>query len=351
MSPEPQTVVEAPPGILPWALSQLGYAASGAQPQLTPVAGDASSRRYFRLALRGARHILVHAPPATEKNAAFLAVRETLAAAGVRVPGLEAADLERGFLLLEDLGDRLLLSELSEATADACYQWAFEDLYRLAGIDCNGLDWPAYDRPLLAEELGRFPEWFVGALLGHAPGPAELALVEALCERLTASALEQPRVAVHRDFHSRNLMPQPDGRLGVIDFQDAVCGPLTYDLVSLLRDCYIRWPGDRVRQWAMQYRSGLLARGLLGDCTPEQFWRWFEWMGLQRHLKVLGTFARLSLRDGKAAYLEDLPLVLAYVGRVLARYAPEDPVFADFERWFAAELSPRIGQQPWSAGR
>ena len=252
-----------PNELLPWALGQLALDAGHADSHPQAVAGDASNRRYFRAALGGRSRILVEAPPGTEKNAEFLAVRALLAAAGVRVPALYGSDLQRGYLLLEDLGDRLLLPELTTGSVDAAYRRAMDVLLRMAALETAGLDIPHYDAALLQEELGRFPAWFAEALLGHAPDEQERGLLHQLDSLLVASALEQPQVLVHRDFHSRNLMPQADGALAVIDFQDAVAGPVTYDLVSLLRDCYVRWPAARVRGWALDYRARLQAAGLL----------------------------------------------------------------------------------------
>ena len=338
-----------PPGeLLNWALSVLAPGAAGPRPELTVVAGDASNRRYFRAGIGGSSYVLVDAPPATEKNQAFLAVRELFAGAGIKVPFLHAADLERGYLALEDLGDQLLLSRLQAGAGDEPYRDAMELLLQIAAIDTGKIALPAYDEALLREELGRFPTWFVDALLGHSLAADEEQLLAATFDKLVASALEQPRVLVHRDFHSRNLMPQDDGSLGVIDFQDAVLGPVTYDLVSLLRDCYIQWPSARVRQWVSSYRDLLQARGLPGAVDADRFQRWFDLMGLQRHIKVLGTFARLYLRDGKPAYLDDLPLVIRYVQEISAKYAGEDPVFAEFRHWFDARLSPVIACQDWS---
>lgn len=336
-----------PTELLHWALSVLTPGGPGPAPALAVVAGDASNRRYFRMALDGTGYILVDAPPATEKNQAFLCVRELLAAAGVKVPALYGADLARGYLLLEDLGDRLLLAELDTVSVDRGYRDAMAVLLRIAASDSAAVTLPLYDECLLAEELGRFPSWFVEALLGQALGAEERAMLEASFARLIGSALEQPRVLVHRDFHSRNLMPQDDGELGVIDFQDAVLGPVTYDLVSLLRDCYIRWPADRVTDWALAYREQLQARGLPGAVDAPRFLRWFDLMGLQRHIKVLGTFARLYLRDGKSTYLADLPLVIRYVREIAGKYAAEDAALGEFQRWFDRRLTPVIAQQDW----
>jgi len=341
----------APEAILPWALSVLGISASDPLPILSAVAGDASHRRYFRFTLAAQSYVVVEAPPATEKNEEFLRVGALLADAGVKVPALLGVDLARGFLLLEDLGDLLLLPALNLASVDGHYQRAFEVLAKMAVADSSHTGLGKYDEPLLSEELGRFQEWFVQGLLGYMPTAAEQARLRGFFVQLIDSALEQPRVLVHRDFHSRNLMLVSQGELAVIDFQDAVVGPVTYDLVSLLRDCYIQWPVTQVQEWARIYRSLLRTRGLLADTDEALFLRWFDWMGLQRHIKVLGTFARLYLRDGKSAYLNDLPLVLDYIMQVVDKYAGEAPAFADFKAWFSLRLSPLIAQQDWSKKR
>jgi aminoglycoside/choline kinase family phosphotransferase len=337
----------APETLLPWALSVLGLPDSRSLPPLATVAGDASHRRYFRFILAERSYVVVEAPPATEKNAAFLQVAAVLAGAGVKVPALLGADLDRGFLLLEDLGDELLLPALNAQSVDGYYRRAFDVLAKMAALAPERTGLGDYDAALLQEELSRFEQWFVRGLLGYSPSPAEQSLLREVSAQLVDSALEQPRVLVHRDFHSRNLMLVGDGELAVIDFQDAVVGPLTYDLVSLLRDCYVQWPAAQVRAWALDYRGRLAAGGLLRGVEEAQFLRWFDWMGLQRHIKVLGTFARLYLRDGKSAYLEDLPLVIHYVLEILTQHAANVPAFADFNDWFSGRLSPLIAQHSW----
>ncbi|WP_205422744.1 aminoglycoside phosphotransferase family protein [Seongchinamella sediminis] len=333
-----------PADLLPWSLSVLG--AEG-QAELEPVAGDASARRYFRLRLNGRSYIAVDAPPESQKNAEFLKVRGLLAAAGISVPALCGADLSRGYLLLGDLGDRLLLQQLDASTANQPYGRAFEILLAMGSIDPGDPQWPRYDDALLSEELSRFPQWFVERLLGI-PSPDD-SIWRPLADVLKANALEQPTVLVHRDFHSRNLMPQPDGALALIDFQDAVVGPVTYDLVSLLRDCYIRWQPAQVEAWALSYLELLQQRGTLVDIDKSRFLRWFDLMGLQRHLKVLGTFARLNIRDDKPAYLDDLPLVISYVVEMLQKYRDDMVVIAAFDNWFAGEVMTVIRQQPWNS--
>jgi len=340
-----------PPDLQPWAMSCIETADSAGQPDFSVIAGDASNRRYFRLCQGDTRFVVAEAPPATENNAAFLAVRDVMARAGVKVPAVHAADLDRGYLLLEDLGRQLLLPLLEPTTVDRHYRAAFDCLRKLASVEPAAIDLPGYDSALLLEELGRFSSWFCQALLDCAPGEATGEMLEALCHRLVSSATEQPRVLVHRDFHSRNLMLQADGALAVIDFQDAVIGPVTYDLVSLLRDCYVRWPRQQVIDWAVQYHQTLRERNLLADVEQERFLEWFDLMGLQRHLKVLGTFARLHLRDGKPGYLQDLPLVVDYVREIAGKYAGQDPVIGEFQEWFEGKLMPVIERQAWSAAR
>ncbi|MEZ5574020.1 MAG: phosphotransferase [Halioglobus sp.] len=343
MTPRP-----APQDLLPWALSVLGGSATAAALPLSAVAGDASARRYFRFSSGGRSYIAADAPPATQKNEEFVRVAGLLAAAGVTVPSLLGVDLERGFLLLEDLGDRLLLSALDADSADSHYHHAFDILAKMAAVRPDHTGLGEYDRSLLTEELSRFSQWFVHGLLDHVPTGAEENLLNNLYSQLIDSALEQPRVLVHRDFHSRNLMLVGQDELAVIDFQDAVIGPVTYDLVSLLRDCYIQWPVASVQAWARDYHSLLRSRGVLNEVDAAQFLRWFDWVGLQRHLKVLGTFARLYLRDGKPGYLADLPLVIHYVLEIVDKYASEERFFADFGAWFRSCLGPLIELQAWS---
>jgi len=310
------------------------------------VAGDASTRRYFRLTGAGRSWICVDAPPATEKNSEFLHAREILAEAGILVPELLGVSAEQGFLLLGDLGEQLLLPLLNPETVGAYYAQALETLYCIQQIQLDSRALPAYSAETLREELQRFPQWFCGALLGVDATGSCAGMLRQFEERLIESACEQPRVFVHRDFHSRNLMPQADGRLGVIDFQDAVVGPVCYDLVSLLRDCYIRWPRSQVTEWALAYRQRLIQAQLCPPVAEDEFMRWFDWIGLQRHIKVLGNFARLAVRDNRPQYLRDLPLVLRYIHEVLDHY----PELSEFSGWFAAELTPRVAQQSWSSG-
>ena len=307
-----------------WAGETLG-AATG----LVPVSGDASFRRYFRVHAGERSYIAVDAPPEHEDSRPFVAVAARLHAAGLHVPEVLAADLERGFLLLSDLGDTLYLDRLDAHSADHLYDAALEALLRIQAAPAEGL--PAYDAALLGREMELFREWYLGRHLGWQPGAGEEQALGACFDLLAAQALEQPRVFVHRDYHSRNLMvaePNP----GIIDFQDAVHGPITYDLVSLLRDCYIAWPEDRVAAWVADYQVRAERAGLLEPVSPATFRRWVDWMGLQRHLKATGIFARLNHRDGKPGYLQDIPRTLGYMHQVCTGYAELAPLAGILER-------------------
>lgn len=302
-----------------WLTMQLG----GATFALAPASSDASFRRYWRVTHDGGTLIAMDAPPAFEDCGRYADLARRFRAIGLNTPEIHAEDRAQGFLLISDLGDRVYLGQLNAQTVDALYRDALDALVTIQSRGpLDGL--PIYDAAFLRRELGLFREWFLEAHLGLRLDADEWAMLDRVDDVLINSALEQPQVCVHRDFHSRNLMLTETGNPGVLDFQDAVVGPLTYDLVSLLRDCYIAWPAERVREWALGY--GRLARqsGILCDDDPERLLRWFDLMGLQRHLKVCGIFARLHLRDGKPHYLGDLPLTLDYVIEVAGRYRELD---------------------------
>ena len=251
----------------------------------------------------------------------------------VRVPEVLAADFHQGFMLLEDFGDALLRPALTPATVDALYAKAMDALLHLQHCDdVPGHALPAYDRQRLTDEMALLRDWFVARYLGLALNTEQQAVLENAFVSIVEAVQAQPQVFVHRDYHSRNLMLLADGGLGVIDFQDAVTGPVTYDLVSLLRDAYVMWDEDvqidyAVRYWERARQAGLPVPDDFGD-----FWRDFEWMGLQRHLKVLGIFARLALRDGKRQYLDDIPRVWSYAHRVASRYQGLGPLARLLER-------------------
>lgn len=309
---------------------------------LLALNGDAGFRSYFRVNCKPSL-LAVSAPPEHENNEAFVKIALLLRGEGVHTPVIYAVDYQNGYLLLEDFGDQLLLPLLNAQSVDELYGRAEDALLEIQGIPLAESSLPVYDRQRLLDEMKLFPEWFVGQLLGLTLSMEEHSLLDSVFEKLLDSALSQPAVLVHRDFHSRNLMLLGDGDIGVIDFQDAVTGPFTYDLVSLLRDCYIRWPTDCVCRWALNYYRRAVAAGIATPVSDSQFLRWFDLMGLQRHIKVLGIFARLYLRDGKAGYLNDLPLVIRYTLEQLAPY----PELDNFRCWFEQRVLPEAGRQSW----
>ena len=317
------------------------------------IAGDASPRKYYRVRLNGAQTtntvIAVESPP-TEKNEEFLRIRELLAAGGVRVPALIAADIEQGYLLLEDLGDETLLPHLSDTSVSQWYGRGLASLADLARINPAPASLEAYGAPKLMQEMRLFTDWFIPRLL-TLPMTHELeAAFSGLAELLIANAQAQPQVLVHRDFHSRNLMVLPDNELAVIDFQDAVIGAVTYDPVSLLKDCYIQWPRPRQLAWLASYQRELEAGGVIAPVPEATFIKWFDLMGLQRHIKVLGIFSRLAFRDGKPDYLLDLPRVIAYVTEVLNLYAETEPALAAFKTLFDTQILPACAKASWFRG-
>ena len=304
------------------------------------ASADASFRSYWRVASRGRSFVVMDAPPGKEDLGPWLDVDRRLRAAQLNAPEVLASDTTQGFVLMADLGTRTYLPELAEASVERLYGDAFDALLAMQiRVDASGL--PAYDEPRLMAELELFPEWVLKRHLGVVPECEEWDIIEGAFRALLNSALEQPRRFVHRDYHSRNLMIVEGRNPGIIDFQDAVLGPITYDLVSLLRDCYIAWPPERVQAWSNRHRDRLIEAGVLP--FGELRWkRWFDWMGLQRHLKVLGIFCRLWYRDGKRGYLDDLPLVLKYTLDVAGRYKELAP-FAD---WLRAKVGGRDVRQP-----
>ena len=293
---------------------------------LEPASGDASFRRYFRVFHNGRTLIAMDAPPEREDCRPFIHVAEILLALGLHVPQILAQDLKQGFLLLSDLGTRLYLPELNETSVERLYGDALGALATLQACGPRTDELPPYDHALLWREMQLFPDWYLEKHLGITLSTAQRTVLEASFEHLIQVALEQPRVCVHRDYHSRNLMITPHNNPGILDFQDAVIGPVTYDLVSLLRDAYIAWPRARVEDWVRGYHELALHSGILQHENEAGFLRWFDLMGVQRHLKVVGIFARLNHRDGKPGYLNDIPRVYAYIMDVVARYAELAPL-------------------------
>ena len=298
---------------------------------LAPASADASFRRYLRVQGTGGSRIIMDAPPPQEDVRPFIDIARRIQAAGLHAPTVLAADEAQGFLLLDDLGSRLYLAELKTADPTRADQLMREAVAALGQwqqrMDGSGL--PAYDEALLQRELALFPQWCVGTEFGITWTPAQQATWDQLCRVLVASALAQPQVVVHRDWMPRNLMvshPNP----GILDFQDAVRGPVTYDMASLLRDAFWSWDEDQELDWAVRWWQQARASGLLaGHAMAEDFgecWRALEWMGLQRHLKVLGIFCRLKHRDGKPAYSADLPRFFGYAAKVALRYRELKPL-------------------------
>jgi len=323
--------------------------------RISVASADASFRRYFRVsrgdvdpaawAPKADTLIVMDAPPGKEDIAPYLKVSSLLEQAGAHVPHVHASDTRRGFVVMEDLGNTQYLSLLKTGRGvDKLYGDA---LTTLANIQVRGLraaqQLQPYDREPLERELNLMPEWFLGKHLGLELTPEERALLTVTFEFLINEALLQPQVFVHRDFHSRNLMVlapsvQTSGGPGVIDFQDALRGPVGYDLVSLLKDCYISWSRERVERWLRGYRRVIGNLGANVGDSEYQFIRWFDLIGVQRHIKVLGIFCRLWHRDGKIGYLNDLPLTFEYVRDACRRY----PELIEFERWLATRIAPLL---------
>jgi aminoglycoside/choline kinase family phosphotransferase len=296
---------------------------------LVSASSDASFRSYWRTVGTDPSWIVMDAPPEREDVRPWIDIAARLRSAGLNAPLVRAQNADEGFLLISDLGTRLYLSTLNEDTVDALYGDALDTLAAMAKADVTGL--PAYDEPRLVAEMELMPTWFLQRHLGYTPECEEWDIIESAFRALVNNAKAQPQVFVHRDFHSRNLLLPMRGAHGpgVIDFQDAVRGPITYDAVSLLRDLYIEWPEERVYGWLDGLRVRFAKLGM--DVPASVLRRWFDLMGVQRHLKVLGIFCRLWYRDGKAAYLGDLPLTWKYTRDIGSRYEETAPLIALLE--------------------
>jgi aminoglycoside/choline kinase family phosphotransferase len=305
--------------------------------QLTSASDDASFRRYFRIELAQGARIIMDAPPEKENIAAFINVAKLFADNNLHVPCIYEKELAQGFLLLEDFGNRSFLDVLTIDSADTLYRDALNSLFLLQSkIDVQYCDLPKYDTELLDKELTIFEQWYISSLCEHSLSQSEVTILKRTRSILIASANQQPSVCVHRDYHSRNLMYLKKDNPGIIDFQDAVIGPVCYDLVSLLRDCYIEWPEEKITHWLDAYYQRLLAAEII-TCNRQIFQRWFDLMGMQRHLKAIGIFARLKLRDNKTGYLQDIPRTMNYVLQVCRRY----PEFSEFEAFIRSQLLPQ----------
>jgi aminoglycoside/choline kinase family phosphotransferase len=321
-----------------WLAGELGWPRDC---RLELASADASFRRYFRVwRPRGGTRVVMDAPPGQEDTQPYLRVARLLRACGVHVPEVEAADGARGLLLLEDLGTTHMLARLTAGgEAAPLYGQALDALALIQLHGASGArELPPYDAATLLREMRLLPEWFCARHLALALREEDEALLADTFGWLVREAQAQPVVLVHRDFHSRNLMITADRSPGVIDFQDAVAGPIGYDLVSLLKDCYIAWPRAQVEAWLDAYRARLLAGGVVAGISRAEFLRWFDLIGLQRHLKVLGIFARLWYRDGKPGYLVDLPRTLEYVRDTAARYGE----LGRFSAWVERRLVPAL---------
>jgi aminoglycoside/choline kinase family phosphotransferase len=306
---------------------------------LAPASADASFRRYFRITLPGRSLIVMDAPPQQENCAPFIHAAKIFAAAGMHVPQVLETNLEQGFLLLSDLGDMTYLGALNDSTANDLYGDAIDALIRMQLASQPDV-FPLYDEALLTREMKLFPEWYVAQHLKSELNAKQQEVLQTTFDLLNRNILSQSQVYVHRDYHSRNLMVCEDNP-GVLDFQDAVYGAITYDLVSLLKDAYIRWDEDQVLDWAVRYWQKAKASGLPVPQDIADFYRDFEWMGAQRHLKVLGIFARLYHRDGKDGYLKDLPLVMDYLRRVCGRYIELRPLLRLLNQF--EDIQPHVG--------
>jgi len=295
---------------------------------LIPLTGDASFRRYFRLHYKGSTQVIMDAPPDKETLEPFLAIADLLSTNGLSTPKIHAVDKKQGFAILDDFGDTLLLHALSSQPADKLYKAAMDTLNILQlNTISKAAQLPPFDKNFILYELNLFKEWFLHAYLKLNLSTTEEALISQTFDWLSAEVTKQPNVLIHRDYHSRNIMllEQDDKiKLGIIDFQDAMYGPFTYDLVSLLKDCYIQWPREQVMSWLSYFyeHSSLAKQYSLPD-----FIRAFDYCGLQRHLKVLGVFSRLYLRDNKPSYLQDMPLTLHYVVACLECYPQFDSFY------------------------
>jgi aminoglycoside/choline kinase family phosphotransferase len=303
----------------------LGRLEPGRPFSFAPASADASFRRYFRAAFDdGQSRVVMDAPPEREDVRPWLHVQKLFHDAGVHVPDVIAEDLDQGFLLLSDLGSTTYLAALSDANADEHYRAAIDALLKIQ-LASRPSELPAYDRTLLKRELDLFPDWYVAQHVRVELSDQQRAELQSVFEKILAINLAEPTVYVHRDYHSRNLMvtePNP----GIIDFQDAVYGPISYDLVSLFKDAYICWDEDRSLDWLIRYWNAARRAGLPVRSDFAEFHRDYEWMGVQRHIKVLGIFARLYHRDGKDGYLKDMPLVARYLRAACERYRDLAPL-------------------------
>lgn len=311
-------------------------------PTLRAASADASFRRYFRLDdADGKTYILMDAPPPQEDVRPFIQIAQLFDTAGVTVPQILASHIEHGFLLLSDLGSVMYSHRLTEENAaQKLYMDAIDSLIKIQ-LHSQPDVLPEYDRAMQMRELMLFPEWYINKHLDATLTSEQQASLYKVFDQLLANTMAQPQVYVHRDYHSRNLMVMDKGNPGILDFQGALFGPITYDIVSLLRDAYIEWDEEQVLDWTIRYWERARHVGLPVNTDFDQFYRDVEFMGLQRHLKILGIFCRLSYRDGKDNYLADLPLVLSYVRKTAQRYNALIPLLRLLDE--LEKKSPQVG--------
>ena len=323
-----------------WSLP-LCVSVSG-QLHLEPLAGDAGFRRYFRVNSKPSI-IAVSSPPEKEKNPEYVNLSLFLQSQGLITPKIHGINFTHGYMLVEDFGCTLFRQQLETSDPDVLYYQAETELLKIQCATDSSPTIPLHDHNKMGEELALFEQWFLNSLLDYQLNADEKRLLHDFFEVLKNSAKQQPQVIIHADYHSRNLMILDGGKLGVIDFQDAMLGAITYDLVSLLKDCYIRWPASWVAKRVQMYKQRLEKAGLLANIDDKQFAQWFDFMGLQRHIKVLGIFSRLALRDSKDGYLKDISLVVHYCLEASERY----PQAIQFNQWFKDRIMPLLFKQSW----
>jgi hypothetical protein len=301
-----------------------------------PLQGDASFRTYYRVKHADESYIAMLAPPAKERTDAFVAIAQAWKQHDLCVPEVLAWHQQQGFVLLSDFGDTLLLDILNQESVDHFYKQAMQNIVALQHTTVPDFIIPPYNEEYVRLELGLFQEWFLSKLLDLELTQEIIHLYEKTMQKIIANFIHQPQVVVHRDFHSRNLMVLQNGTLGLIDFQDAMIGPITYDLVSLLKDCYITWPIHDVNRWVKYFFDLLVNEKKISPMDFSHFVKWFDWVGLQRHLKVLGIFSRLKLRDNKPHYLQHMSRILQYVVQVTSLY----PELSEFHHFLQTNVAP-----------
>ena len=312
------------------------------------IAGDASPRKFYRVSGPDSDSRVLMVSPPTENNERFVLIQRTLEGAGVRVPSMPRANLALGYFLLEDLGDTTFSLALEQHDVDALYKEALDTLAVIRAIRAVESELPHYDQKELQRELDVCPEWFFSKALSLPLDRKALSVFAELSACVIDAARHQPQGLVHRDYHSRNLMVSAgDAPLAVIDFQDAIMGPVAYDAVSLLKDIYVVWPREKQLVWLEYYWKRLVREGQLDEDSWSQFIVWFDLIGLQRHVKILGVFSRLWLRDDKPSYMKDIPVVIAYIREACHLYRDTHPGIGVFWDWFEDSVMPTVERQDW----